>query len=1477
MAYDIGPRIGIEGEAEYRAQMNNIITQTKTLHAEMKTMKSAWDSDTSAKQKAAQQTKMLKDQIALQEQKLAQANNMLDKATAKYGENSNQALRWRQAVANARTELNNLNNELRNTPNQLQALGQDMQATGDKIQNVGKAVTSVGKTMTTHVTAPIVAMGAAAVKVTADFDSSMSKVAAVSGATGSELEQLRAKAREMGAQTKFSASEAAEAMNYMAMAGWKTGDMLSGVEGIMDLAAASGEDLATTSDIVTDALTAFGKSAQDSGRLADIMAAASSNANTNVAMMGETFQYAAPVAGALGASMEDTAVAVGLMANAGVKASNAGTALRTGLTNLAKPTKQMKSYMDKYGIALVENNDGSVNLRETMVSLRKKMGDMSETEQAAAASAIFGKNAMAGWLAVVNGSDKDFEKLTEAVDKSDGTAKRMAETMQDNLAGQVTILKSQVEELGISFGEQLIPYVSKAVEKVQDIVNWFSQLDESEKDQIIKMAALAAAAGPVVTTAGNLITAGGKIYGTVGKVIEVVGGLTAAAEGAGAGVGILGAAMTALPVVGVAAGVGLAVGAVLALNKAVGGGKDGVSQLNAEMSETINSAEGARKALETEVGGIEKMNAKHDDSIAKTEAAARLAEKYADELTDLAGKTNKTTAEQAKMRALVGKLNAIYPELGLAIDDTTGELNMSTAALKENIKQLKEQAKAAAYNKILEEEMDKLVEIEKKVIEAEDKKAEVMGKAGEAANKQAEIQAALKAEQDELAAAQENYNAVLADSTATQDEVVAASTRLENAQNAVNDTVVNINGVMVESASAMDQYATAQQNASEEAGKLDASITSANEESTALTETMTRTQERLDKYAASLGLTSEASDTATEASDTFGTAIEGAADSADSAGNALEDTANKISEAWDKTYEQTKESVMGQKGLFDELEEAEKTSVEEMAKNLHKHVESYQNWNNNAKTLMESERYATDENFQAMVNSIVSAGTEMSPELQAIVDAFQSGDADLETLLQDYGTMSQLSTDIATATANATTAADYGLDTMNQAISTDMSTAQQTTNTGSQGIANAVISGQPALQQNIGTIAGTYDDLYTSIAARTGRLEPLATNDVNGLATGLNSGSGAIGKSVDNITKEAGKLPKNITAQKAASQKSGSDIVKATASSMQGQQSSFGNTAKTTGAEAKQLGTAITAQKAAASSAARTLGTGVATALNSTKSGVGSAARAVGTETKQTATGANAQRSAAQTAGKGVGTALKTGVSSARSTVSSAGREVGKAAGDGVRSGADSAKGTARSAGTGLGGALAEGIKSKKGSARSAGSSVAHAGRDGINSVSTSSARSWGQHLGENLASGIRAKIPSIRAAAQAAAKAAATPLKHSTPKEGPLRHDDVWGMHLAQNFADAMHKGVPVVRAQAAQLAQAASVDTYVDPLDVSGRGALGSTIRQSVDLSNMPNIDPEAIYNAVRAGAEGQSITLQIGERELGRVLRDMGVQFA
>ena len=350
----------------------------------------------------------------------------------------------------------------------------------------------------------------------------MSKVSAISGATGSDFDALREKAREMGAKTKFSATEAGQGFEYMAMAGWKTGDMLDGIEGIMNLAAASGEDLGTTSDIVTDALTAFGLSAKDSGHFADILAAASTNANTNVSMLGESFKYAAPVAGALGISAEDTSVALGIMANSGIKASQAGTALRTGLSNMAKPTKQMQAYMDKYGISLQKNADGSVNLRDTMEHLRERMGGLSTTEQAAAASAIFGKNAMSGWLSIINASDQDFEKLTGAIDNCDGTAEQMALTMQDNLSGQITILKSALQELAIQIGDALMPTVRKVVERIQEFVLKLQSMDEGTRNTILKIAAFAAAIGPALLVVGKLtagIGQGLQAFSSMGKAV----------------------------------------------------------------------------------------------------------------------------------------------------------------------------------------------------------------------------------------------------------------------------------------------------------------------------------------------------------------------------------------------------------------------------------------------------------------------------------------------------------------------------------------------------------------------------------------------------------------------------------------------------------------------------------------------------------------------------------------------------------------------------------------------------------------------------------------------------------------------------------------------------------------------------------------------------------------------------------------------
>lgn len=420
-------------------------------------------------------------------------------------------------IAETEAKLKSLEEQAKSSATALQEIA----AKGEKLKTVGENVTNVGKKFL-PVTAGVVGLGTAAVKTAADFDSSMSKVAAVSGATGSDFDALRDKAREMGSKTKFSASEAAEAMNYMAMAGWKTEDMLSGIEGVMNLAAASGEDLATTSDIVTDALTAFGLEAKDSGHFADILAVASSNANTNVSMMGETFKYCAPIAGALGFSAEDTAEAIGLMANAGIKGSQAGTALRTIMNNLSGDVKICGSSIGEVTVATT-NADGSMrDLSDILADCRTAFAGLTESEKAQAAESLVGKNAMSGFLALMNAGEGDIDKLSSAIANCDGTAAGMAETMQDNLAGQLQILKSQLEELAISFGDLLMPAIRSIVGWIQKFVDWLNSMNEGTRKVIVTVALVAAAIGPVLIIVGKVISAVGTIMTLVPKLAGVI-------------------------------------------------------------------------------------------------------------------------------------------------------------------------------------------------------------------------------------------------------------------------------------------------------------------------------------------------------------------------------------------------------------------------------------------------------------------------------------------------------------------------------------------------------------------------------------------------------------------------------------------------------------------------------------------------------------------------------------------------------------------------------------------------------------------------------------------------------------------------------------------------------------------------------------------------------------------------------------------
>ena len=345
-----------------------------------------------------------------------------------------------------------------------------------KIATTGLGV-AVGNAIT-KVVDKVGSIGTAAVKVGMNFEAEMSKVASISGATGDEFQKLIDKAKEMGSKTKFSATESAQAMEYMAMAGWKTQDMVDGLKGIMDLAAASGEDLATTSDIVTDALTAFGLTASDSTHFVDVLAKASSNANTNVAMMGETFKYVAPVAGAMGYSVEDCSVAIGLMANSGIKASQAGTSLRQMLSRMAKPTDEAQAAMDKLGVSLTDSAGNMKSLDTVMGDLRNGFKGLSKAEQTQLATSLAGQEAMSGLLAIVNASDGDFDKLKDSIYNCKDAAANMAAVAQDNLAGQITSLKSKAEGLGIAFygsiQEPLKELASVGVKALEDLNNAYT-------------------------------------------------------------------------------------------------------------------------------------------------------------------------------------------------------------------------------------------------------------------------------------------------------------------------------------------------------------------------------------------------------------------------------------------------------------------------------------------------------------------------------------------------------------------------------------------------------------------------------------------------------------------------------------------------------------------------------------------------------------------------------------------------------------------------------------------------------------------------------------------------------------------------------------------------------------------------------------------------------------------------------------------
>lgn len=419
---------------------------------------------------------------------------------------------------------------------------------GKQIETAGESISKVGSSLTKTITTPILGISTAIVKVASDFEEEMAKVKAISQASGDDFKNLRELAIDLGASTSFSASEVAQGMTEMAKAGWATSDIMAGMGGVLDAAAASGESLATTSTIVADALTGFGLDAGESGRVADLLTQAANAGTIDIADLGETFKYISPVANAMNSSIEDVTTAVSAMSTAGIKGSQAGTSLRTLLTNLINPTDKMQVAMEKLGIEI--SKDGKFkSLNDIVGNLRDGFSGLEDDEKSYYASILAGKEGMSGMLSLLNLTEDQYNDISDTMYNAAGVAKETADVMRDNLNSRIEELGGSLETLAIKFGDILIPKVQEAVEWLTELVDKFTGLDDGTRETIVKFATIAAAVGPIIFVFGKVVKTVGtfvKIFGTIGKVIGNAGGIMALITSpAGIVIGVLAAIVVA--------------------------------------------------------------------------------------------------------------------------------------------------------------------------------------------------------------------------------------------------------------------------------------------------------------------------------------------------------------------------------------------------------------------------------------------------------------------------------------------------------------------------------------------------------------------------------------------------------------------------------------------------------------------------------------------------------------------------------------------------------------------------------------------------------------------------------------------------------------------------------------------------------------------------------------------------------------------
>ena len=1362
---DIGVRVKLEGEQQYKEQLRQITQQTKLMKAENDNLKSSFTNEKAGMESVTKQAELLNSQIQRQSQAVQTAKENVARYSEATGENSSQTLKWKTILAEAETELSRLQSELKELPNSVELFGQKMQTAGQKIKSVGQGMENVGRGLTRYVTAPIVGLGTLAVKTTSDFDTSMSNVQAISGATGDELEALRNKAREMGRTTKYSAKDAADSLGFMALAGWDADQMIDGLDGVLNLAAASGMDLAEASDLVTDYLSAFGLEAKDSAKMADQLAYAQSHSNTTTVQLGEAFGNSAAMMHSAGQSMETTTAILESFANQGLKGSEAGTALSAMMRDIIQKMEDGKIKIGDTSVSVMDANGNFRDMTDILADVETATEGMGTAEKDAALMSTFTARSIKGVNIVLNEGTDAVKGYREELFSANGTAKSMADIMQDNLAGQLKILSSELQELAISFGEILVPHVRKAVEWVQKQVDKFNALDSATKEQIVKFAALAAAIGPVLLIGGKLVSAFGSIVTGAGKAIEWVGKLTGGFGGAKAAAGGL---------TGVLGPLGLAIAGVIGAIALAKAGyenfRNKAKETNGDLYDSIEAVNETTRALSGVGSTISQRFAEADKAIQDVEATAKVATDIAEEIDELTSKTKLTHDEQLRLKVLVGEMNALYPEMGLAIDETTGSLNKSTDAIQDYIKEAYKMAKVEAYTNALKVAMESIADAEFKAAQA-----------AVAHDRLLEEQAELE---NEVAAATEKRDGITLGSILTDtkaatekaklnDEITTGKVALEDAQKALdaNKEAQNANTAAVDEAQKAydDAYNVLEGLAAEMGVSVDEllNMTDAAEEN-----------------ADAVSGSGEAADEAAGSLEEYGDAAEGAAEVTD-------DAAKKIREAYESSYKSALSSVQGQGKLWQEFTKQEAVSAEQIHANLQSQIKAYSNWNENVSTLVNSGRYQHDEAFRAMVDSLINAGIDMAPELDTIVSLYESGSSELSGILDDFGDATVATTKYSQTMAEWETIAEYGV----EAVKSAFGKGSKTVGKSAEAVPKAASTGLRSGKEDVSSASDEIGEAATAgikaVQDQTSEAEETGKELGGNIATGVRATRGDINSAFTSLRTA---ISTNIT-----------------------QIQNLKTSAKTAG---QNISSSVNDGIVASTSM-------VTTAMNGVKSAV--------------ETGINdikAKKDDAKSAGETIGTNLETGLKAKEATVKAAGRVLGDAAANGV------------------GGASAN--------ATTQGNKVINAAANALKKYEDGTEpKIWGRHMGDNFANGLGSAYANVVAQARNLANAVKNQLGHSTPKEGPLKHDDVWGLHLGQNFAKGMTQAIPAVESAAYGIADAAALIPTETMLDIDAM--TGRSVAEPLTL--------DGLFDVISAAVSGQEMTVQIGNREFARILREQG----